>query len=162
VRMPVIGNGDVMKPEDARALFEQTGCDAVMIGRAAPTNPWIFRQLADYFSTGRYAEPTETDRYDLIRAYYEMLVEEEMPGAIGKMKQFAGWFTHGVRNGTELRRQVQSAGATHEVLDRVNAFFSAAVTSETDDLAPAFRPAPADPARGVGATMSSQLPDTTL
>jgi tRNA-dihydrouridine synthase B len=126
--MPVIGNGDVMKPEDAQALYEQTGCDAVMIGRAAPTNPWIFRHMADYFSTGRYTEPAEIDRYELIRTYYEMLVAEDMPGAIGKMKQFAGWFTHGVRNGTDLRRQVQSARTTHEVLDRVNTFFSAAVT----------------------------------
>ena len=128
VRMPVIGNGDVMKPEDAQALYEQTGCDAVMIGRAAPTNPWVFRHMADYFSTGRYTEPAEIDRYELIRTYYEMLVAEDMPGAIGKMKQFAGWFTHGVRNGTDLRRQVQSARTTHEVLDRVNTFFSAAVT----------------------------------
>jgi tRNA-dihydrouridine synthase B len=108
VRIPVVGNGDVMKPEDARALYEQTGCDAVMIGRAAPTNPWIFRQMADYFSTGCYAEPTELDRYELIRAYYEMLVAEDIPGAIGKMKQFAAWFTHGVRNGTELRRQASA------------------------------------------------------
>jgi nifR3 family TIM-barrel protein len=129
VRMPVIGNGDVMKPEHAQALYEKTGCEGVMIGRAAPTNPWIFRQMADYFSTGRYTEPTEIDRYGLIRTYYEMLVAEDMPGAIGKMKQFAGWFTHGVRNGTDLRRQVQSACTTHEVLERVNAFFSAAVTS---------------------------------
>ena len=130
VGIPVIANGDVLKPEDARALYEQTGCEAVMIGRAAPTNPWIFRQMADYFSTGRYAEPSEIDRYDLIRTYYEMLVAEEVPGAIGKMKQFASWFTHGVRNGTELRRQVQSARSTHEVLERVNAFFSTALTSE--------------------------------
>jgi tRNA-dihydrouridine synthase B len=128
VRIPVLGNGDVMKPEDARALYEQTGCDAVMIGRAAPTNPWIFRQMADYFSTGRYAEPTELDRYELIRAYYEMLVAEDIPGAIGKMKQFAAWFTHGVRNGTELRRQVQTARTPHEVLEGVNAFFSAPAT----------------------------------
>jgi tRNA-dihydrouridine synthase B len=118
--------------------------------------------MADYFSIGGCAEPTESDRYELIRTYYEMLVAEDMPGAIGKMKQFAGWFTHGVRNGTELRRQVQSARTTHEVLERVNAFFSAAVTGETDDVAPTFRPAPADPACGVGAAVSSQLPDTTL
>ena len=52
VRIPVIGNGDVFKPPDAQALREQTGCDAVMIGRAAASNPWIFRQLAEYFATG--------------------------------------------------------------------------------------------------------------
>jgi tRNA-dihydrouridine synthase B len=124
VRIPVIGNGDVFKPEDARALREQTGCDAVMIGRAAASNPWIFRQLAEFFSTGVHREPTDADRYHLIRTYYSMLVAEDIPGAIGKMKQFASWFTHGVRNGTELRRQVQSARETAEVLERVDAFFA--------------------------------------
>jgi tRNA-dihydrouridine synthase B len=123
VRIPVIGNGDVFKPDDALALQQQTRCDAVMIGRAAPTNPWIFRQLEQFFRTGAYAEPTEADRYRLIREYYLMLVAEEIPGAIGKMKQFASWFTHGVRNGAELRRQVQSARDTREVLERVDAFF---------------------------------------
>ncbi len=123
VRIPVIGNGDVMRPEDARALGDETGCDAVMIGRAAPTNPWIFRQMSEYFSTGSYAAPTEADRYQLIRDYYAMLVEEEMPGAIGKMKQFASWFTHGVRNGAELRRSVQSSADARQVLERVDAFF---------------------------------------
>jgi len=124
VRIPVIGNGDVFKPPDARALHEQTGCDAVMIGRAAASNPWIFRQLAEFFATGTYREPADADRYELIRTYYSMLVAEEIPGALGKMKQFASWFTHGVRNGTELRRQVQSARETGEVLARVDAFFA--------------------------------------
>jgi tRNA-dihydrouridine synthase B len=127
VRIPVIGNGDVFAPRDARALLEQTGCDAVMIGRAAATNPWIFRQMADYFRAGSYVEPTEMDRYQLIRTYYQMLVEEETPGALGKMKQFAGWFTHGVRNGAELRRNVQSARDVREVLARVDRFFQTAL-----------------------------------
>jgi tRNA-dihydrouridine synthase B len=124
VRIPVIGNGDVMTPRDAEALAVATGCDAVMIGRAAPTNPWIFRQMEEYFSTGAYREPTEADRYQLIREYYAMLVAEEIPGSIGKMKQFASWFTHGVRNGAELRRSVQSAGTPAQVLERVDEFFA--------------------------------------
>jgi tRNA-dihydrouridine synthase B len=126
VRIPVIGNGDVVAPRDARNLFAQTGCDAVMIGRAAATNPWIFRQMDEYFRTGTYAEPTEADRYRLIRTYYAMLVAEETPGTLGKMKQFAGWFTHGVRNGAELRRSVHSARDAHEVLERVDRFFLSA------------------------------------
>jgi len=124
VGIPVIGNGDVYKPQDALALRAQTGCDAVMIGRAAASNPWIFRQLAEFFTTGTYHEPADADRYELIRTYYSMLVAEEIPGALGKMKQFASWFTHGVRNGTELRRQVQSARETGDVLERVDAFFT--------------------------------------
>lgn len=128
VRIPVIGNGDVFAPPDALALRKQTGVDAVMIGRAAATNPWIFRQMDEYFRSGAYTEPTEADRYELIRTYYRMLVAEDIPGAIGKMKQFASWFTHGVRNGAELRRRVQSAREPSEVLERVEEFFNVAVT----------------------------------
>ena len=124
VGIPVIGNGDVMSPADAESLGAETRCDAVMIGRAAPANPWIFRQMAEYFSTRSFREPGDADRYQLIHDYYGMLVAEEMPGAIGKMKQFASWFTHGVRNGAELRRSVQSAGSPQEVLERVDEFFS--------------------------------------
>ena len=129
VRIPVIGNGNVFKPEDALALRVQTGCDAVMIGRAAALNPWIFRQLSGFFATGTYREPDDADRYELIRTYYDLLVAEETPGAIGKMKQFASWFTHGVPNGSELRRQVHSARETHEVLERVDAFFASLVAT---------------------------------
>jgi tRNA-dihydrouridine synthase B len=125
VRIPVIGNGDVMAPEHAAALYETTRCDAVMIGRAAPTNPWIFRQMTEFFRSGAYSTPGDQDRYQLIRSYYTMLVDEDMPGAIGKMKQFAAWFTHGIRNGAELRRRVQSAQSAKEVLDRVDEFFAA-------------------------------------
>ncbi|MGB6871801.1 MAG: tRNA dihydrouridine synthase DusB, partial [Acidobacteriaceae bacterium] len=76
VKIPVIGNGDVRTPEDACALIEKTGCDAVMIGRAAPANPWIFRQIAQYTATGRYDTPTADDRYRMIRTYFEMLLAE--------------------------------------------------------------------------------------
>lgn len=124
VRIPVVGNGDVMKPADAQALWDETRVDGVMIGRAAPTNPWIFRQMAAFFRTGTYAEPTEEDRYQLIRDYYMMLVNEETPGTIGKMKQFASWFTHGVRNGAELRKKIQSAPDATSVLELVDEFFS--------------------------------------
>ena len=138
VRIPVIGNGDVVMPPDTLALYQQTGCDAVMIGRAAASNPWIFRQLSDFFRNGTFTQPTEADRYQLIRSYYQLLVTEEIPGAVGKMKQFASWFTQGVRKGAELRRSIQSARAAGEVLDRVDQFFSPRVSAvtETQEVAP--------------------------
>ena len=129
VKIPVIGNGDIRTPEDAATMVEQTGCDAVMIGRTAPANPWIFRQIAEYTASkkatgmGRYTEPTEYDRYRMIRTYFSMLIEEEMPEAAGKMKQFASWFTHGVPNGSQLRKSVYEARTGEEVLGRVEEFF---------------------------------------
>jgi tRNA-dihydrouridine synthase B len=123
VKIPVIGNGDVRTPPDAVRMIAETGCDAVMVGRAASSNPWIFRQIADYIATGSYAEPTESDRYRLLSSYFRSLIDAEMPDAIGKMKQFATLFTHGVRNGGDLRQAVHHAHTAAEILDRVDAFF---------------------------------------
>jgi len=123
VRIPVIGNGDIRSPEDAVAMVAQTGCDAVMVGRTAASNPWIFRQIAQYTETGAYGLPSEADRYQMIRTYFRMLVEEEDSGVIGKMKQFASWFTHGVRNGATLRKAVYESRSEQEVLDAVDRFF---------------------------------------
>jgi len=155
VKIPVIGNGDIRTPQDACAMVAQTGCDAVMIGRMAPANPWIFRQIEQdcvgagalahpagcelgnsgepalastdegvrgYVTRG-YDEPSEADRYQMIRTYFEMLIEEEMPGAEGKMKQFASWFTHGVAGGSALRKAIYESKNRLEILSSVEAFF---------------------------------------
>jgi nifR3 family TIM-barrel protein len=157
VGIPVIGNGDIRSPEDACAIVAQTGCDAVMIGRMAPANPWIFRQIEQYVRSGKarvgadalvcpaerssaasdaasskpYDEPTEADRYQMIRTYFQMLLEEEMPGTEGKMKQFASWFTHGVPGGAALRKAIYDAKSGAEILGRVEEFFEAKLPAQT-------------------------------
>jgi nifR3 family TIM-barrel protein len=135
VSIAVIGNGDIRSPEDAAAMIAKTGCDAVMIGRAAPANPWIFRQIAQYTATGSYDQPTNEDRYHMIRAYFQMLLDEAAEGTgdknaairetAGKMKQFASWFTHGVPGGAKLRASIYQAKSGAAVLEQVDAFFTA-------------------------------------
>ena len=147
VAIPVIGNGDIRTPEDAAAMIAMTGCDAVMIGRAAPANPWIFRQIAQYTATGAYDRPTVEDRYHMIRAYFQMLLDEseatrDLPRdariappaesspfagkeTAGKMKQFATWFTHGVPGGAKLRAAIYHARTGADVLAQVELFFAA-------------------------------------
>ena len=123
VRIPVIGNGDINTPEDAVRMAAETGCDGVMVGRAASHNPWIFRQIAQYLATGRYDVPSGADRYGMMRTYYTMMAARGEPDAVGKMKQFATYFTHGVRNGARLRAAIYQARETAEVLAAVDAFF---------------------------------------
>jgi tRNA-dihydrouridine synthase B len=177
VRIPVIGNGDIRTPEDAAAMVDATRCDAVMIGRAAPANPWIFRQIAQYTASkeatgvGTYDVPTDEDRYRMIHTYFQMLVQEiateeeaeqaratalteagqiaaraRHRDAVGKMKQFASWFTHGVPGGGGLRKAIFEAKSGPAVLNSVEEFFAArgnapahkADVPEPEDAEPIF------------------------
>ncbi len=129
VKLPVIGNGDILSPEDACRMVTQTGCDAVMVGRTASANPWIFRQITEYLATGSYWVPSERDRYDIMRTYYTMLRDKDAMDTVGKMKQFATYFTHGVRNGTKLRTAIYQATDAAAILDLVDRFFEHELTA---------------------------------
>ena len=123
VRIPVIGNGDIVTPEDAVRMVQATGCDAIMIGRTASSNPWIFLQIRQHLETGAYEHPAERQRYEIMRTYYSMLSDRAEPDAVGKMKQFATYFTHGIRGGAQLRASIYQTHEAAAILDTVDRFF---------------------------------------
>ncbi len=129
VKIPVIGNGDINSPEDAVRMVETTRCDGVMIGRAASSNPWIFRQIAQYLATGTYDHPSHHDRYQMMRTYYAMLIARGEADCVGKMKQFATYFTHGVRHGAQLRAAIYHKTEAAEILELVDEFFNREVVA---------------------------------
>lgn len=103
--LPIIGNGDVTTPADAMRMVAETGCHGVMIGRAALTNPWIFRQVLEPGLT-----VTEAQRIDLCVDFFRLLAELLEPReAVHKMKKIGAWFTKGIPGGVRFRQQLQTA-----------------------------------------------------
>lgn len=105
VAIPVIGNGDVFTPQDAKDLFEHTGCDAIMVGRGAQGNPWIFKRILHYLKTGELLpEPTATERVEKALRHAKMLIDYkgEYVG-IREMRKHMAWYMKGLPDVAELR-----------------------------------------------------------
>jgi len=133
LKIPVIGNGDIVTPEDAFSMKRETGCDGVMIGRGALSNPWIFRQIHELENGLPSTQPDVAAKYELIKSYFQLLFEEETPGAIGKMKQFASWFTHAIPYGAALRKSIFESQTESEVMERIEEFFHTALKASQED-----------------------------
>lgn len=115
--IPVIGNGDVNSPQKAKEMFEQTGCDAIMIGRAAQGNPWIFSSVLHYLQTGEILpEPTIQDKVNTILRHCKMLIDfkGEYIG-IREMRKHVAWYTKGLPNSAEFRVKVNYAQTLAEM-----------------------------------------------
>ncbi len=130
VRIPVSGNGDVEEPADALALWAATGCDGVMIGRAAIKNPWIFRQIAAARAGTLPRQPSIEERRELILYHFSLLRErEEERFALHKIRTFTGWYTHGLPNGRVLRQRINSLVSVSEFMDAIEEFFQVLVAA---------------------------------
>jgi nifR3 family TIM-barrel protein len=127
--IPVIGNGDVRQPEDALEMMRSTGCDGVMIARAATKNPWIFRQIAARMAGDKDAEPTLEDRRRLILGHFRLVAEREPSKfPLHKLRKFTGWYTHGLPRGRRLRQKINHLPDVEAFLEAVEVFFDEITT----------------------------------
>ncbi len=119
VKIPVIGNGDVTSYEDAKRMFEETGCDAVSVARGAKGAPWLFKELAE----GRKYVPTMEERKSVIRRHIDLELKTKGEfTAVREMRKHICWYTTGLPNSAKLRTSlstIESVERLYEILDEI-------------------------------------------
>ncbi len=121
VSIPVIGNGDIRGIDDAKRMYEETGCDGIMIGRAARGNPWIFRDIADYFEKGIINERPDTEEVKkMILRHAGLLIKYkgEYTG-IREMRKNVAWYTAGMPHSAMIRNKVNQTESLAELRELV-------------------------------------------
>jgi len=119
VKIPVIGNGDITGPENAKQMLDQTGCDAIMIGRAARGNPWIFRRIGCYLETGKLLPaPSVSEVTDMILRHTKMLIDfkGEYTG-LREMRTHICFYVAGMRHANDIRRKINTIESYQELED---------------------------------------------
>lgn len=124
VSIPIIVNGDIVSPQNVKNVFDETGCDAVMIGRGAVLNPWIFRQTKQYMATGEMLpDPTIEERVELLREHLKLSVEYkgERAGVIELRKHYSG-FLRGMPHVSKMRMELMQFTEAQPILDHLTRF----------------------------------------
>ena len=118
VKIPVIGNGDVFSPEDAKRMVDETGCDGIMVARGAKGNPWIFREITEYLDTGVIPDrPSVEEVKEMILRHGRMMIEfkGEMAG-MREMRKHVAWYTAGYPNSASLRNDINTVETLEELV----------------------------------------------
>lgn len=122
ISIPVIGNGDVFEIEDAINMLEKTNCDAIMIGRGAQGNPWIFNRINHYIKTGEVLDkPTSDERIETAIKHMKLAVEEHGEYvAVREMRKHIGWYIKGLKNSARYRDEINKLVDYQSVIDKLN------------------------------------------
>lgn len=126
VKIPVIGNGDINSPESAEKMMRETGCDGVMIGRAARGNPWIFREIASYLKTGKKPEPPSLkERCEVIMEHTALMLQYKGEyTAVREMRKHVSWYTAGMPHSARIRGKINSMEHMEELRECIKEIFS--------------------------------------
>ena len=119
VNIPVIGNGDVFSPEDAKRMLDETGCDGVLVARGAMGNPWIFKRIIHYLSTGEMLpEPSPKGRIDMAIRHTNMMVEYKGENiGVKEMRKHIAWYIKGLKNATSVKNMINTINSKEELID---------------------------------------------
>ena len=125
VKIPVIGNGDVVDEESALKMFEETGVDGIMIGRGAFGNPWIFKNIKYFLETGKKLDkPTNKEKLDVIKKHIELAVEEKGEDvAIKELRKHISWYTKNLKNSSEFRNEMNKIETKKELINYIEEYF---------------------------------------
>ena len=124
VNIPVIGNGDVVDGKTAKEMFEYTGVDGIMIGRASLGNPWIFREIKHYLETGEELPlPSNKEKLEIMKEHIELAVEEKGEIAIKEMRKHIAWYTKNLKNSSEFRGSINTIETKEELLAKIEEYF---------------------------------------
>ena len=132
VSIPVIGNGDVFEVEDAINMLNQTNCDAIMIGRGAQGNPWIFKRIKHYMQTGEILpEPTLEEKINTAKKHLKLAVEEHGEYvAVREMRKHIAWYLKGLRNSARVRDEINKIESYEEVVNKLESYMQDCLTLE--------------------------------
>ena len=116
VSIPVIGNGDIHTPQGAKKMIDDTGCDAVMIGRAALGYPWIFNQVVDFMQNGTFSPgPDVTEKMAMALYHLELMIEDKGESALWEMRKHVAWYAKGIPGAARFREQVNKTKSLLEL-----------------------------------------------
>ena len=124
VKIPVIGNGDIVDEETAYQMFEKTGVDCIMIGRGSFGNPWIFRNIKHFLITGeKLPSPTNSERLNIIKEHIDLAVEEKGEIAIKELRKHIAWYTKNLKNSSEFRNSINMIETKEQLIKTLNEYF---------------------------------------
>jgi len=123
--IPVIGSGDLLSAERIKTMFEQTGCDAIMIGRGGYGNPWIIGQALDLLAGRSISQPTQAERFDVARSHFELCLETFGPQkTLGQMRKHLCWYARGMENAAAFRADINRSLTIEAMRSLLEEFFT--------------------------------------